>query len=89
MSGSHHAPAKHDNPDPNVYLVPKSAGVGKFRQLIILLLMGNFTTDPLALPPPPKAQTQQSSDTELTPRSRVRRLMNQNVLGAGKSWGWT
>eukprot|EP00971_Amphidinium_carterae_P346571 6488129-Amphidinium_carterae.1 len=47
--------------------------------------MGNLTTGTLALPPPPQAQTQQSSDTELTLRSRVRRLMNQGVLGASKS----
>eukprot|EP00971_Amphidinium_carterae_P278503 5528432-Amphidinium_carterae.1 len=47
--------------------------------------MGNLTTGTLALPPPPKAQTQQCSDTELTPRSRVRRLMDQGVLETRKS----
>eukprot|EP00971_Amphidinium_carterae_P058017 1147456-Amphidinium_carterae.1 len=49
MLGSHHAPAESDNPDPSVYSVSKSVGVGKFGQLI-----GNLTTGTLALPPPPK-----------------------------------
>eukprot|EP00971_Amphidinium_carterae_P247706 4918798-Amphidinium_carterae.1 len=75
MSGAPAATSEEsDNPDPNACLVPKAVGLGH--------LMANLTTGTLALPPPPKAQ---SSDTDLTPGSRVRRLMNQAVFGSRNS----